>query len=281
MGSREQVTSFVAKVVAAGSAARACNVRVLLVQVKDEGVKLGLAEDNAATKVRPPWVPKVTRLTLSPIDVRRLLDATDERFAAAVALCYVQGWRVSEALGLAWQDLDFDGATVHVRRGSTYADRIGMVLGPTKTARTAGRQLLGPTVVELWRTPRVCSSLKMWPASSATRMSARPRVTCRPKVNARRSSARRLWTARSFRPLTQPIRVHADWATGRFPISQPADSRIGRAARLAITLWKPPLEGGDGLPRRCRRQQVQHGRDGLPIGQRAAVVRGDEGPLEG
>ena len=40
---------------------------------------------------------------------------------------------------------------VHVRRGSTYADRIGMVLGPTKTSRTAGRQLLGPTVVELLR----------------------------------------------------------------------------------------------------------------------------------
>lgn len=40
---------------------------------------------------------------------------------------------------------------MHVRRGSTYADRIGIVLGPTKTARTAGRQLLGPTVVELLR----------------------------------------------------------------------------------------------------------------------------------
>ena len=58
---------------------------------------------------------------------------------------------MSEALGLAWQDLDLDEGTVHVRRGSTYADRIGMVLGPTKTARTAGRQLLGPTVIELLR----------------------------------------------------------------------------------------------------------------------------------
>ncbi len=145
----EQVTSFVAKVVAAGSAARACNVRVLLVQVMDEAVNLGLAEENVVKKVRPPRVPKVKRLTLAPADVRRLLDATDERFAAAVALCYVQGWRVSEALGLAWQELDLDGGTVHVRRGSTYADRMGMVLGPTKTARTAGRQLLGPTVVEL------------------------------------------------------------------------------------------------------------------------------------
>ena len=118
----------------------ACNVRVLLVQVMDDAVNLGLAEEYVAKKVRPPRVPKVKRLTLGPYDVRRLLDATDERFVAAVALCYVQGWRVSEALGLAWQDLD-----------STYADRIGMILGPPNTSRTAGRQLLGPTVVELLR----------------------------------------------------------------------------------------------------------------------------------
>ena len=55
----------------------------------------------------------------------------------------------SEALGLAWQDVDFDEGTVWLRRGATYADRIGMVLGPPKTKRTAGRQLLGRTVLEL------------------------------------------------------------------------------------------------------------------------------------
>ncbi len=139
---------------------RCCNVRVLLVQVMDEAVNLGLAEENVVKKVRPPRVPKVKRLTLGPADVRRLLDATDDRFVAAVALCYVQGWRVSEALGLAWQDLDLDEGTVHVRRGSTYADRIGMVLGPTKTARTAGRQLLGPTVIELLRKRQVLQAAR-------------------------------------------------------------------------------------------------------------------------
>ena len=42
--------------------------------------------------------PRVQRRTLTPAEVSRLLAACEERFAAAVALCYVQGWRVSEAL---------------------------------------------------------------------------------------------------------------------------------------------------------------------------------------
>ena len=73
---------------------------------------------------------------------------------AAVALCFVQGWRVSEALGLAWEDVDFDAGTAFVRRAATYLDGHGMVLGPTKTRRATGRQLLGPTVLELLRRRR-------------------------------------------------------------------------------------------------------------------------------
>ena len=83
-----------------------------------------------------------------------LLAACDERFVAAVALCFVQGWRVSEALGLAWEDIDFEEGAVRLRRGATYADGHGMILGPPKTKRTAGRQLLGPTVLELLRRRR-------------------------------------------------------------------------------------------------------------------------------
>ena len=122
---------------------------MLLVQLLDEAVNLGLAEDNVAKKVRSPRVPKVQRRTLSPAEVARLVSVCDERYVAAVASCFVQGWRVSEALGLAWQDLDLDAGTVRLRRGATYADGIGMLLGAPKTSRTAGRQLLAPTTLTL------------------------------------------------------------------------------------------------------------------------------------
>lgn len=61
----------------------------------------------------------------------------------------MQGWRISEALGPAWQDVDLEAGVVTLRSGSTYADVVGMVLGPTKTIGTAGRQFLGPTVCGL------------------------------------------------------------------------------------------------------------------------------------
>jgi integrase len=91
----------------------------------------------------------VQRRTVTPAETQQLLAECDDRFAAAVGLCYVQGWRISEALGLAWEDIDLDTRSVRLRRGSTYADGIGMVLGPTKTQRTAGLQSLSPTVIRL------------------------------------------------------------------------------------------------------------------------------------
>jgi integrase len=144
----EQVTTLMSDLVDAGSVSRARNIRTLLVQVLEEAVKLGLASENVAKKVRSPRVPHVQKRTLTPPEVSKLVASCEERYSAVVALCYVQGWRVSEALGLAWQDLDLDGGVVALRRGSTYEDGVGMVLGPTKTLGTSGRQMLSPTVIE-------------------------------------------------------------------------------------------------------------------------------------
>ena len=144
----EQVTSLMSELIDAGSASRARNIRTLLVQVLEEAVNLGLASENVAKKVRSPRVPNVQRRTLTPPEVSKLIANCEERFSAVVALCYVQGWRVSEALGLAWQDLDVEAGVVALRRGATYEDGVGMVLGPTKTLGTSGRQMLAPTVIE-------------------------------------------------------------------------------------------------------------------------------------
>jgi integrase len=80
--------------------------------------------------------------------------AASERLGAAVALLFVQGWRVSEVLGLAWGDLDLDAGVADVRRACSYADGVGMVLGPPKTEGAIGRHYLTPVVVELLRRRR-------------------------------------------------------------------------------------------------------------------------------
>ena len=147
----EQVTTFVSQLLDEGSASRAKNVRTLLVQILEQGVEFGLATQNVARKVKAPKAAPKQRRTITPVQTQNLIAECDPRFAAAAALCFVQGWRISEALGLAWQDLDLDEGSVQVRRGSTYADRVGMVLGPTKTRGATGLQMLGRTVVSLLR----------------------------------------------------------------------------------------------------------------------------------
>jgi integrase len=147
----EQATTFVSQLLDEGSASRAKNVRTLLVQILEQGVEFGLATQNVARKVKAPKAAPKQRRTITPVQTQDLIAECDPRFAAAAALCFVQGWRISEALGLAWQDLDLDEGSVLVRRGSTYADRVGMVLGPTKTRGATGVQMLGRTVVSLLR----------------------------------------------------------------------------------------------------------------------------------
>lgn len=147
----EQVTTFVSDLLDEGSASRAKNVRTLFVQIMEQGVEFGLTTQNVARKVKAPKSAPKQRRTITPDQTQRLIAECDPRFAAAAALCFVQGWRISEALGLAWQDLDLDAGSVLVRRGSTYADRVGMLLGPTKTRGATGVQMLGRTVVSLLR----------------------------------------------------------------------------------------------------------------------------------
>lgn len=150
----EQVTTFVSDMIDDGSASRARNVRTLLVQILEQGVEFGLATQNVARKVKAPKPVPKRRRTITPDETQLLISECEPRFAAAAALCFIQGWRISEALGLAWQDIDLDRGSVLVRRGATYADGVGMSLGPTKTRGATGEQLLGPTVVELLRARR-------------------------------------------------------------------------------------------------------------------------------
>lgn len=121
----------------------------------EEAVNLDLIAANPVARVRPPRVPKPQRRALTAEQGRALVAAAaGERLGAAVALLFVQGWRVSEVLGLAWSDLDLDAGIAEVRRACAYADGIGMVLGPPKTEGTVGQHHLTPVVVKLLRRRR-------------------------------------------------------------------------------------------------------------------------------
>ena len=72
-----------------------------------------------------------------------------------MALLFFRGWRVSEALGLAWEDIHLDAGVARVQRACVHVNHRGAQLGPTKTAGVMGTHQLVPTVVELLRARRV------------------------------------------------------------------------------------------------------------------------------
>jgi integrase len=129
--------------------------RQVLAQVVDEAMKMGALVGNSVRAVKPLRVTASTGVALDRDETRALLAAVgDHRRGAAVALLFLQGWRVSEVLGLAWEDVDLDAGTAHVRRASVYVDGRGQQLGPPKTSGAHGEHWLMPTTVALLRRRR-------------------------------------------------------------------------------------------------------------------------------
>lgn len=125
------------------------NCRKVCRQAFTEAVKVGLIPANPFDLVKPPPARRASDArALSSDDARRLITAAEGlRWGAALTLLFCQGWRVSEVLGLAWEDLDLDAATAQVRRGASYTPSVGVVLGTTKTSGAEGVHHLAPTSV--------------------------------------------------------------------------------------------------------------------------------------
>jgi integrase len=124
--------------------------RQTLALVVDEAVKMGAPVGNPVRSVKPVRIAASDGVALERDETRALLAAVrDHRLGAAVALLFLQGWRVSEVLGLAGEDLDLDAGVAHLRRASVYVDGRGQQLGPPKTDGARGEHWLMPSVVSL------------------------------------------------------------------------------------------------------------------------------------
>jgi integrase len=136
------------------------NVRARLAQIGAQAVTLGYLAANPAVGVRvpkPSAEERKKKRVLTPEEVRRLVGALDgtRTFDAAIAMLYTSGNRASEALGLAWTDIDLDASTATIRRACTYTGGgLGARLDSTKTTGTAGLHHLAPVVVDLLRKRR-------------------------------------------------------------------------------------------------------------------------------
>ncbi len=152
----ERITRWQSDLLKSGLASgTVADVRVTLHQVLEQAVLHELIASNPVDRVAAPKVVRGARRALVSADARNLVEsASDDRLGAVVALLFVQGWRVSEALGLGWDDLDLDAGVAVVRRAGIYVHKVGMVLGPTKNAGASGTHHLSAGVVELLRARR-------------------------------------------------------------------------------------------------------------------------------
>ena len=146
----EQVARWQATLLESLSPKTVADTRATFRSVMAEAVNLDLVATNVVERVRPPKALAANKRALTAAEARALVSAgACDRLGAAIALLFVQGWRVSEVLGLSWDDLDLVAGTATVSRACVYADGIGMMLGPPKTEGAAGQHLLTPVVVEL------------------------------------------------------------------------------------------------------------------------------------
>lgn len=154
------VTEWQAKLLAEGLAPNTVRVhRQALAQVLDEAVKLQIVVGNAVRSLEPLRIPEADAVALDVDQAHALINqAREHRLGAAVAALFLQGWRVSEVLGLAWEDLDLDAGVAHIRRASVYVDGRGQQLGETKSEDAFGKQWLMPTVAELLATRLECQT---------------------------------------------------------------------------------------------------------------------------
>jgi integrase len=87
--------------------------------------------------------PNVARHEIQPLSVEQsralLTAAKDHRLGALFSVALALGLRKGEALGLRWQDVDFDGASLVI---SGALQRIGGSLIRTETKNNASRRML-------------------------------------------------------------------------------------------------------------------------------------------
>ena len=129
------------------------NCRKVCRQAFLEAVKLRLIPTNPFDLVKAPRARAASSgRALSPDEAKALITAAqDMRLGAAVTLLFCQGWRVSEVLGLAWEELDLDAGTARIRRGAAYSSSTGTVLGTTKTSGAEGIHYLAPISIDCLR----------------------------------------------------------------------------------------------------------------------------------
>jgi integrase len=122
------------------------HLRALLRIALNRAMRWGLVVRNVAALADSPRIERFDVRMLAPAEAKQLLAAAeDDRLSALYSVALALGLRQGEALGLSWEDVDFEYRRLFVRHGLQRVDgELRLVEPKTRQSR---RTVAMPTVV--------------------------------------------------------------------------------------------------------------------------------------
>jgi len=110
---REFVKTMLAKQLKPATVLKAV---ALVKEMFKHAVQWGYLDANPALYIERPRVEIEEMEILTPPEIRRLLEAAEEPVRTLLLCAVLTGMRRGELLGLKWEEIDFEGNRIHVRR---------------------------------------------------------------------------------------------------------------------------------------------------------------------
>ncbi|CUU73874.1 tyrosine-type recombinase/integrase [Campylobacter hyointestinalis] len=107
------------------SAKRVNNIRSILSQILNAAVGEGLIDRNPFGVVKKLRNEKTTIAPLNLEEIKRVIDASEPKFANIVKIAVFTGMRTGELIALSWDKVDFDKNTIKIdksTRNGVYGD---------------------------------------------------------------------------------------------------------------------------------------------------------------
>lgn len=136
------VQEFIKALLGKGLSAKTIgNVIVILKEMFKHAVQWGYLDSNPVQYVERPRGEDKEMDVLTPVEIRRLLDAQEEPLRTLLLTAVLTGMRQGELFGLQWEDIDFARHQVHVRRSLWHG-----TLGTPKSRRSRRAIDMPPTL---------------------------------------------------------------------------------------------------------------------------------------
>ena len=117
--------------------------KLIYAALKEAEINNLIRKNVAEYITAPPSIPAEKKIFTTE-EIKKLLEqAADHHWAIVISLAATTGMRLSEILGLRWQDIDHPGKTLTVNQTLHYTDEFGIIFEPPKT-KTSNRKIALP-----------------------------------------------------------------------------------------------------------------------------------------